>query len=314
MTAIGVARGPQTNLLLAMPPLEPPLGSDDARPPEDMAEAGSYGTSGLGHDHGLVVLAMGLPYCLEETAGGYRLLVESARLEAVREQLAKFDRESVGWPPREVTPKEEVAHLALGGPLVWAVCVGTIFWAQGEWPDRLEECGALDPQALFRGREWWRPLTALFLHADSTHLWSNLLTGTLIFAVVCSTFGRLRGWLLLGATAVAANTAVAALAFRSPYRSLGASTAIFAGLGLLTGRAVRLAWSSAPMIRWRAIFVPLGAGLTLLGLHGAGGPRTDVAAHVAGFVAGFLAGALAAGVTSKPLLTASTGEKTQGPV
>ncbi len=261
--------------------------------------AGSYRTSGQGHDHGLVVLSMGLPYCLEEAADGYRLLVEPARLAAVREQLAKYDRESVGWPPRAPAPNPALRHLALGGPVLWALGVGAAFWAQGERPGWLESRGALDPQALFSGGEWWRPLTALFLHADAAHLSSNLLTGVLVFAVVCSTFGRVRGWLLLALSAVAANAVVAALAFPGPYRSLGASTAIFAGLGLLTGQAVVLAWCGVPAGRWRAVLVPLGAGLTLLALHGAGGPQTDVGAHVAGFLAGLAAGAGAAGWRAK---------------
>lgn len=284
----------KTLLLGAMPPLAQPAGPDDAPPPEELAEAGVYATSGQGHDHGLVVLAMGLTYCLAEAGGAYRLLVAPAQVEAVQVQLAKFERESVGWPPPAVVAKPALAHLALGTPMIWALAVATVFWGQREWPGILERRGALEPQALFVAREWWRPLTALFLHADWAHLWSNLLPGALVFAVLCATFGRLLGWLLLGLASVAGNTAVAALSFPGPYRSLGASTAVFAGLGLLTGRAAALAWGSVPSGRWRAVFVPLGAGLTLLALHGAGGERTDVAAHVAGFVAGLLAGAVAA--------------------
>ena len=41
---------------------------------------------------------------------------------------------------------------------------------------------------------------------------------------------------------------------------------------------------------WRAVFVPLAAGLTLLGLFGAGDLRTDVGAHVTGFAAGLVLG------------------------
>jgi len=42
--------------------------------------------------------------------------------------------------------------------------------------------------------------------------------------------------------------------------------------------------------RWRAVFVPLAAGLTLLGLFGAGDLRIDVGAHVTGFTAGLVLG------------------------
>jgi rhomboid protease GluP len=104
------------------------------------------------------------------------------------------------------------------------------------------------------------------------------------------TIGRRRGWLLLAVASLAGNLAITALNYPGPYRSLGASTAIFAGLGLLTGRAVRvLRWTHRPR-RWRPVFGPLAAGLTLLGLFGAGGLHTDVGAHLAGFAAGLILG------------------------
>ena len=81
------------------------------------------------------------------------------------------NRESVGWPPRSAVPNPVLAHLALGTPVVWALVVATVFWEQNEWPGWLENWGALEPQALFVGGECWRPLTALFLHADLLHLW-----------------------------------------------------------------------------------------------------------------------------------------------
>lgn len=282
----------QVLLLVTMSPLDQPAGPNDESPAADLVEAGVYATSEQGDAHGLVVLAMGLAYCLSPCDGFFRLMVEPGQVEAVRIQLSKFDRESIGWPPLPVLPESPMAQLALGGPVVWALVVAAVFWGQCEWPNRLEVQGALDSQKVFGAGQWWRPFTALFLHAELAHLWSNLLPGVLVFAVVCATFGRLRGWLLLGLASVAANTAVARLSFPAEYRSLGASTAVFAGLGLLTGRAACLAWRSVHSRRWRAVFVPLGAGGTLLALHGVGGPRTDIAAHLAGFAMGLLIGAL----------------------
>lgn len=78
--------------------------------------------------------------------------------------------------------------------------------------------------------------------------------------------------------------------YPAAYRSLGASTAIFAGLGLLTGRAIRIVVRADHPHRWRSVFVPLAAGLTMLGLYGAGGIHIDVLAHVTGFGAGLLIG------------------------
>jgi len=126
------------------------------------------------------------------------------------------------------------------------------------------------------------------------HVLANSVSGFFVFSAVTSTIGRLRGWLLLALAAAAGNLAVAALNYPGPYRSIGASTAVFAGLGLLTGRAVRVIRGENGQLRWRTVSVPLAAGVTLLGLFGAGGLHTDVMAHATGFVAGLVLGASAA--------------------
>jgi membrane associated rhomboid family serine protease len=260
------------------------------RVPEELAEVGIYASAAEGFEHGLVVLAMGQSYWLVPSDAGYRLLVEPRMSAAMREQLACFDRESVGWPPRPAAEIAPARRFELLTPLLWAFAVWVVFGCQQEWPGVLEAAGALDARAVFDQGEWWRLGTALFLHADVGHLISNVVSGTLVFAAVIATIGRRRGWLLLALAAVAGNLAIGALNYPGPYRSLGASTAIFGGLGLLTGRAVRvLRWTHRPR-GWRPVFGPLAAGTTLLALFGAGGLHTDVGAHLAGFAAGLILG------------------------
>jgi len=267
-----------------------PAGSARERVPADLVEAGAYPTASDGFDHGLVVLAMGLSFWLLPSDHGFRLLVESPAAAAVRDQLACFDRESLGWPPRPATEARPARRLDLFTPLLWALAVIAVFWCQGEWPGTLERTGVLDAQAVFARGQWWRPVTALFLHANVGHLISNVISGVFVLASVITTIGRTRGWLLVALAAVAGNVAVAALNASGPYQSLGASTAIFAGLGLLTGRAIRVLARPVRRRRWQAIIAPLAAGLGLLGLFGAGDARTDVGAHAAGFAAGLLLG------------------------
>ncbi|HVU22981.1 MAG TPA: rhomboid family intramembrane serine protease [Opitutus sp.] len=257
-------------------------------PPADLLEAGVYRTPAEGFEHGLVVLAFGWPYWLEPGEGGFRLLVEPAAFASVREQLEKFDRESAGWPP-PAEPAAPAAPVEIATPLLWLTAVFVSFDAQARWPG-WTRLGAVDPQAMFRHGEWWRPFTALFLHADIGHLVSNALGGLLVFAALVSTIGRARGWALLALAAVAGNLAAAALHYPEEYRSVGASTAIFAALGLLTGRAVRVALRSGHPHRWRGLFVPLASGFAVLGLFGAGGVQIDVLAHATGFAAGLLLG------------------------
>ncbi|HRP86493.1 MAG TPA: rhomboid family intramembrane serine protease, partial [Gammaproteobacteria bacterium] len=77
-----------------------------------------------------------------------------------------------------------------------------------------------------------------------------------------------------------------------PHRSVGASTAVFAALGLLGS----LGWAGRrhSVQGWIYRFGPIVAAVALLAYTGAGGERTDVGAHIWGFAAGLGAGWLAA--------------------
>lgn len=273
---------------------EPASAIASEMPPVDLAEAGVYPSGQEGFEHGLVVLAMGRPFWLVPApeSGGHRLLVEPDALTPAREQLARYDRESLRWPPPPIAlPPIHASDWTT--PLCWAGAVMVVFKLQTVRPD-WTEAGLLDPAAMFERGEWWRAGTALFLHADLGHAISNALAGLLIFSAVLQTLGRLRGWLLIAAAAVAGNLAVAALNVGTPYRSLGASTAVFAGLGLLTGRALRVVARATHPHRWRGMFIAVASGLVVLALYGAGGVQVDLGAHVMGFVAGLALGFVAA--------------------
>jgi len=266
-------------------------GSSDEELPAELVEAGVYPTSKDGFEHSLVVLAMGRPCWLVPAPDGHRLLVEPNVLGRAREQLTRFDRESIGWPPRPLVQSATYPTDVLT-PLLWAVVVMAVFHEQtvrGGWVT----AGGLDPAALFERGEWWRVGTALFLHADAGHAVSNVVTGILVFTAVLKTLGRLKGWLLLAAASLAGNLAVAAINYPAPYRSIGASTAIFAGIGLLTGRALRALAKAERPHRWRAMFVALASGLLMLALYGAGGVQVDLGAHVTGFGCGLALGFIA---------------------
>jgi membrane associated rhomboid family serine protease len=272
-----------------MPQNDQPVETAGDPPTEELAEAGVYASASEGFDHGLVVLAMGRPYWLVPAGARFRLLVEARGVGEVGEELACYDRESVGWPPR---PHERAParSFELATPLIWAASVVGVYCCQCLWPGSLEDAGELDSGAVFGRGEWWRAVTALFLHADVGHLVSNALSGTFAFGAVISTFGRARGWICVAVAGAAGNLAIAALNYPGPYRSLGASTAIFAGLGLLTGRAVRAVRRDRTPRSWRALLAPLAAGTALLGLYGAGGLNIDVGAHAAGFLSGLALG------------------------
>lgn len=264
------------------------------RDPEDLVEVGLYPDARDASQHGLVVLACGQAYWLQPREGGFGLSVNAAVAEEVREQLRKFDRESVGWPPKPWRDVDGGRKLELFTPLGWALVTIASFRAQAEWAWWTER-GALDARAMAEGGEWWRAVTALFLHADTGHLTANLVSGVFAFAAMVTTLGIVRGWAAISVAAVAGNLVVAAAHAGGEYRSLGASTAVFAALGVLVGRAVRMAMRVERGRRWRAALLPLATGVAVLGLYGAGELRVDVLAHVAGFGTGVVAGVIAVG-------------------
>jgi membrane associated rhomboid family serine protease len=273
-----------------MPPTDEPVHGEDERLPEDLAEAGNYETAREGFERGLVVLSMGLSYWLMPSGGRFRLLVEAKYLEPIRRQISCYDRESLYWPPKPESYLESPSREGFATPLLWAGALVIIFLLQCSRPGDLEKVGALDAAALFDRGEAWRLGSALFLHADLGHLVSNLLGGIFVFFSVVTVLGAQRGWLLILVSSLLGNLVAASINYPGPYHSLGASTAIFGGLGLLTGRALFTVRKTDHPHRIRTVIEPLAAGLALLGLFGAGGLHTDLVAHLGGFFSGLALG------------------------
>jgi membrane associated rhomboid family serine protease len=73
------------------------------------------------------------------------------------------------------------------------------------------------------------------------------------------------------------------------HASMGASTAVFATLGLVAAYSWRLQFSKR--MQWAHRWAPLICGIMLLALLGAGGENTDVLAHLTGFFCGAVLGA-----------------------
>lgn len=161
--------------------------------------------------------------------------------------------------------------------------------------------GRIDGAAM-RAGEWWRALTALTLHADLEHLAANIFFGGLFGAFSGRYLGSGVAWLLI-LLAGAAGNVVNVLILGPGHRAIGASTAVFAALGLLGS----LGWAGRrrSVQGWIYRFGPIVAAVALLAYTGAGGERTDIGAHIWGFAAGLGAGWLAALIPRAVLLRAT---------
>jgi rhomboid protease GluP len=139
--------------------------------------------------------------------------------------------------------------------------------------------------------EWWRAITALTLHVDPAHLFSNLLFGMLVGVGASRLLGPGVAWFAAVLAGACANYVEMVIA-PATHRALGASTVVFAALGLMAGLAwtERLTFRERNWYRW----APLIAGVCLLTLLGAGGEHVDVLGHFLGFTFGIAGGALCA--------------------
>ena len=148
--------------------------------------------------------------------------------------------------------------------------------------------GRVDGELIRQG-ELWRTITALMLHADLKHLAGNLVFGTFFGLFAGRVLGSGVAWLAIVLAAAFGNL-LNTLLLSPEHASIGASTAVFAALGLVAGHV----WHAKLMRqdRWPLRIGPVVGGLALLMYTGTGGPNTDIGAHLMGFICGFTAGVL----------------------
>jgi membrane associated rhomboid family serine protease len=241
-------------------------------------------------ERAFVLHAVGIASQVGWNGRSWSLFVAGEREADAIGHLLRYQREN---PPRRSSadpqPVHRLAWLGSAAYMLVLLIVGYLAGRDAFGQDWFGD-GGLRAGAV-RSGEAWRAVTALTLHLDVGHLLANLGFGTV--------FGLLAGQLIGPGLAWAAVLGAATLAnflnsmIRSPeYGSVGASTAVFATLGLLAAYSWRRRASRAD--RWAYRWAPLVAGVALLAFTGAGGERTDVLAHLTGFVMGAVAGVLLA--------------------
>jgi membrane associated rhomboid family serine protease len=248
-------------------------------------EIGRYDRRAEAEDHALALTALGIASRLIPQERGIGLFVTAAEALRARRELVEYARENRRPPPPALRPAAEGlnAALAYGAVLVvMHVAAGRQLFGVDWWSAGFAEAGRIV------GGEWWRTLTALGLHADVGHLAGNLVAGGLFGLLLAQSLGPGLAWLAI-LSAGGVGNALNALIHPAAHTAVGASTAVFAALGLIAALMLRhqaSLWSRG-LRRW----LPLAAGVTLLAFLGVGGERTDVGAHVAGFSTGVAFGA-----------------------
>lgn len=242
------------------------------------------------HDFALVLRALDVPYGVSTRAGEYWFTVPNVDAARATEALNEYAEEDRSWAARRPRVKERLPYPASALGVLFATAIAVFFAVTGE--SRLGSTwfrhGVSDALAIRHG-EIWRAITGLTLHADFAHVAGNAAAGGIFMTMLARRLGAGRALfytLVAGAFANVAN----ALAHPMGHRSIGASTAVFAAVGLLVTTQL-LHTLRVGARRWTDYAGPLVGGLTLLGFLGSS-PHSDLAAHGFGILSGVLFGVL----------------------
>lgn len=241
-----------------------------------------------------VLHAVGIPSEIVPQPEGFTLWVETEVAADARHHIERYDIENarVPMPPGIVLHEGAWVAPTLYTTVLLAVAyVSTHNVFNADWYER----GALLPIARLNN-EWQRIVTALTLHADQLHILGNIGFGIYFLYLASRLLGSgiaFGGALLAAAAGNALNSAL----MPGSHISIGASTMVFAALGLIAAYSWRKHFDRR--LRWTHRWAPLLAGVMMLGLIGSGAStvenganNTDVLAHLAGFACGAVLGAM----------------------
>lgn len=162
----------------------------------------------------------------------------------------------------------------------------------------LYQAGENNAILVLRAGQYWRLLTAMFLHAGPEHLLGNLFALFLLGMPVERNLGHLRYLLLYIASGVLGNlfSCLYEQAIGANIYSVGASGAIFGVMGALVVIVVR---ARRQLRRGSSLLVRIGIAVAYAVYSGFQSASTDNAAHIGG---------LAVGIVLAILLTAGKDE------
>jgi len=255
--------------------------------------------NGACSDRALVLTAVSIPFDIIHDQEGCALVVPAEYSAAAVAELQQYEAENP--PPVRKPAKRIPNHDAMPGIFGYTLVVCVVAWFAGNaaFGEDWLAAGRIDGE-LIRDGQWWRLVTALTLHSGVKHLLGNLVFGALFGLFAGRLLGSGIAWFSILATAVFGNL-LNTLLLDSAHRSIGASTAVFAALGLVAGYVWRAKLMSQE--RWAYRFGPIIGGLALLMYTGTGDANTDIGAHLMGFLSGFAGGMLmtiSAGVVALP--------------
>ncbi|HYB97728.1 MAG TPA: rhomboid family intramembrane serine protease [Candidatus Limnocylindrales bacterium] len=241
----------------------------------------------------ILLLAMGLDaQARNQPPLGWEVSVPEEQAERAEALLREKEPERPAPPPAPTlfphgawSGKAAYAAAGLG-----ALCVAIhLYVHEGVGPSprsRMIEAGAVVPYLVAQG-EWWRLLSAVFLHFDIRHLVSNMSALAILGPPLAAELGVGRFLAAFVISGVAGNV-LSQLLNASAAVKAGASGGVCGILGALAGTA--LPYAAGTYEQRRPAWQTLGALAALFGMMVGFEPGRDHYAHVGGVLAGVVLG------------------------
>ena len=206
----------------------------------------------------LVLNSAGIGHEVIGWEGGSRIEVAETDLDGARDAIYRYLAENPSPGKDESVIDDPPKALDLSGVAValLLLAIHLAVTTSAAPQDYINVFGANARRIL--GGEWYRCATALLLHADAAHIAGNMAGVALFGGAVCAVTGVGVGWLMILACGILGNL-MNAVAYETGHLSIGASTAIFGAVGIVS--AIQAVNAARTGKGWKRMFLALGAGV-----------------------------------------------------
>ncbi len=230
----------------------------------------------------LVLFSIGIAHSVEERESGFVIVLESTEdnnraAKEIIEYVEGIKAKSIYSKSQKKRDRKIFSIVTF----LWFLFF--IFFLLTETTENLFHWKYIGINSAFKVKqgEFWRIVTALFLHGDIAHFLGNMLVGFLSFSALSMYLGVGSSTLLFILSGSLGN--YLNICFRNFHLSLGASTSIFGVIGVMIGLQFYREYRNRKWLMMTAMLI-------ILALLGTAGENTDFGAHFFGMLSGVIFG------------------------